>query len=60
MLALGCKIERDRGKRIIRIGQEQYVTDILENLKMSAAVHVGTPMAAKLTVEANSDQPLDK
>ncbi len=27
---------------------------------MSAAMHVGTPMAAKLTVEANSDQPLDK
>ena len=56
---LGCRIERDKGKRTLRLGQEQYVTDILEEFNMCSAVHVGTPMAAKTALEANSNQPLD-
>jgi hypothetical protein len=31
----------------------------MENFKMAAAVPIGTPMVAKLAVDANSDQPLD-
>jgi hypothetical protein len=56
---LGCRIERERGKRTLRLGQEQYVTDIREEFNMCSAVHVGTPMAAKIALEANSYQPLD-
>ncbi len=56
---LGCMIERDRGKRTLRLGQEQYVMDILEEFNMCSAVPVGTPMAAKTTLEANSHQSLD-
>jgi hypothetical protein len=56
---LGCKIERDKSKRILRLGQEQYITDILDEFNMSSSLHAGTPMAAKHSIEANSDQPLD-
>jgi len=57
---LGCKIERDRSKRILRLGQEQYITDILDEFNMSFSLLVGTPMASKPSLEVNSDQPLDK
>ncbi len=50
---LGCK-------KIIRFGQEQDVTDILNDFDMSSATLVGTPMAAKPTLDPNSDQPQDK
>ena len=56
---LGCRIDRDRGKRILRLGKEQYVTDILEYFNMSSSAIVGTPMAARLSLEADSDQPFD-
>jgi hypothetical protein len=37
---LGMTVERDRGNRIIRIGQQQYVLDMLERFST-----VGSPMA---------------
>ena len=57
---LGCRIERDKSKRILRLGQEQYITNILDELKMSSSLPIGTPMASKPSLEVNSDQPLDK
>jgi len=57
---LGCRIERARSKRIIRLGQEQYITDILDEFNMSSSLPVGTPMAAKPSIEVISDQPPDK
>ncbi len=57
---LGCRIERDRSKRILRLGHKQYITNILVEFNMSSSLHVGTPMAAKQPLEANSDQPLDR
>jgi len=56
---LAYKIERGRSKRILRLGQEQYITGILDEFNMSSSLHVGTPMASKPHIEVNSDQPLD-
>jgi len=56
---LECKFERDRTKRILRLGQEQYITDILDKFNMTSSLPAGTPMAAKPSIEVNSDQPLD-
>jgi hypothetical protein len=42
---LGMTVERDRGNRIIRIGQQQYVLDILERFNMVDCRPVGSPMA---------------
>jgi hypothetical protein len=42
---LGMTVERDRGNRIIRIGQQQYVLDMLERFNMMDCKPVGSPMA---------------
>jgi hypothetical protein len=42
---LGMTIERDRGNRIIMIGQQQYVLDMLERFNMMDCKPVGSPMA---------------
>jgi hypothetical protein len=43
---LGLTVERDRGNRIIMIGQQQYVLDMLERFKvMMDCKAVGSPMA---------------
>jgi hypothetical protein len=57
---LGCRIERDRSKRILRLSQDQYITDILYEFNMPTSVLVGTPMASKIALNVNSEQPLDK
>jgi hypothetical protein len=38
-------VERDRGNRIITIGQQQYVSDMLERFNMMDCKSVGSPMA---------------
>jgi hypothetical protein len=47
----GMTVERDRGSRIIRIGQQQYVLDMLESFNMVDCKPVGSPMA----VDASSN-----
>ena len=42
---LGMTVERDRGSRTIRIGQQQYVLDMLERFNMMGCKPVGSPMA---------------
>jgi hypothetical protein len=42
---LGMTFERARGSRIIRIGQQQYVLDMLERFNMMDCKPVGSPMA---------------
>jgi hypothetical protein len=42
---LGVTVERDRGSRTIRIGQQQYVLDMLERFNMVDYKPVGSPMA---------------
>jgi hypothetical protein len=42
---LGLTVEHDRGSRIIRIGQQQYVLDILERFNMMDCKPMGSPMA---------------
>jgi hypothetical protein len=42
---LGMTVEHDRGNRIIRIGQQQYVLDMLERSNMMDCKLVGSPMA---------------
>jgi hypothetical protein len=42
---LGMTVERDRGIRIIGIGQQQYVLDMLERFNMMGCKPVGSPMA---------------
>jgi hypothetical protein len=42
---LGMTVERDRGSRIIRIGQQQYVLDMLERFNMVACKPMGSPPA---------------
>jgi hypothetical protein len=42
---LGMTVERDRVNRIIRIGQQQYVLDVLERFNMVDCKPVGSPMA---------------
>jgi hypothetical protein len=42
---LGMTIERDRGNRIIMIGQQQYVLDMLERFNIMDCKPVGSPMA---------------
>jgi hypothetical protein len=42
---LGMTVESDRGSRIIRIGQQQYVLDMLERFNMMDCKPVGLPMA---------------
>jgi hypothetical protein len=41
---LGMTVERDRGNRIIRIGQQQYVLDMLERFNVVDCKPVGSPM----------------
>jgi hypothetical protein len=48
---LGMTVERDRGSRIIKIGQQQYVLDMLERFKMMDCKQVGSPV----TVDALSN-----
>jgi hypothetical protein len=42
---LGMTVERDRGNRIIKIRQHQYVLDMLERFNMVDCKPVGSPMA---------------
>jgi hypothetical protein len=42
---LGMRVERYRGNRFIRIGQQQYVLDMLERFNMMDCKPVGSPMA---------------
>jgi hypothetical protein len=42
---LGMTVERDRDNRIIRIGQQQYVLDMLERSNMVECKPMGSPMA---------------
>jgi hypothetical protein len=42
---LGMTVERDRGNRIIKIGQQQYVLDMLERFNRMDCKSVGSPMA---------------
>ena len=57
---LGCRIERDRSLNgILRIKQDQYITDILDEFDMSNATVAGTPMAANNSMEPSTDL-LDK
>jgi hypothetical protein len=41
---LGMTMERDRGNRIIRIGQQQYVLDMMKRFNMMDCKPVGSPM----------------
>jgi hypothetical protein len=56
---LGCIIERDREKRILRLSQDQYVSEIIEEFSMGSSTHVGTPMAAKAVSKPRSDKLLN-
>jgi hypothetical protein len=42
---LGMTVERDRGNRIIKTGQQPYVLDMLERFNMMDCKPVGSPMA---------------
>ena len=50
-------IKRDRSKRILRLGQEQRITDILDEFNMSSSVPVGTSIASKIALDVNSELP---
>ncbi len=56
---LGCRIVRDRDRRTLEFGHEQYVTDIIEEFGMSSYSLVGTKMAAKGVSKPGQDEPLD-
>jgi hypothetical protein len=43
---LSMTVESDRGNRIIKIGQQQHVLDMLERLNMVECKPAGSPMAA--------------
>ena len=43
---LGCSITRDRDRRLLRFGQSQYVSDILDEFGMASCSPTRTPMAA--------------
>jgi len=55
---LGCRIDRDREKRILRLNQEQYVSEIIEEFGMRSSTHVGTPMAAKVVSKPRNEKLL--
>jgi hypothetical protein len=42
---LGMTVERDRTARVVKLGQRQYILDMLERFNMSDAKLVSTPMA---------------
>jgi hypothetical protein len=44
---LGCRFNKDREKRILRLGQDQYVSDIIDEFGMGSSAPIGRPMAAK-------------
>jgi len=48
---LGCMIDIDRENKIIRLSQEQYVSEIIEEYGMGSSTPVGTPMAAKAVLK---------
>ena len=56
---LGCKIGRDRDKKTLEFGQEQYATKVIEEFGMSSSSHVGTPMASNAVSKPRHDEPLD-
>jgi hypothetical protein len=58
---LGMTVERDRGNRIIRIGQQQYVLDMLEGFNVMDCKPVGSPLAVDALsncVETPTSKPL--
>ena len=56
---LGFKILRDRPRRILRISQDQYIADILEDFGMSNATVAGTHMTAKQSTDVSTNNLLD-
>ena len=57
---LGCKIERDRPNRILRISQGQFITDTLGEFKMTTALVAGTLLQANFSKDQSTNEPLDK
>jgi hypothetical protein len=57
---IGCRIERDRPRRVLRMKHDQYIMDILDEFKMSNATVAGTPMAAKQSTKPSTTDLLDK
>ncbi len=46
-LLIGCRIEKNREKGILKFGQDQYVIEIVEEIGMASSTPLGIPMAAK-------------
>jgi hypothetical protein len=56
---LGCRIYRDREKRILRLSQDQYVSEITEEFGMGSSTLEGKPIAAKVVSKLRSDKLLN-
>ena len=57
---LGMSVERDRNARTLKMGQRQYVLDILERFGMNDCKLVSTPMVTDGVVDNTSElKPTD-
>lgn len=54
---LGCTITRDRQSRIIRIGQRQLLSDLLDEFGMHTCAPTGTPLPAKTVDSSDIESP---
>jgi hypothetical protein len=52
---MGMTVERDRATQVVKLGQRQYILDMLERLNMSDAKPVSTPMALGSMAESTDD-----
>ena len=52
---LGMTVERDRAARVVKLGQRQYILDMLERFNMLDAKPVSTPMALGSMAERTDD-----
>ena len=44
---LGCRIDRDREKRILRLSQDHHVSEIIDEFGVGSSTSIGTSMVAK-------------
>jgi hypothetical protein len=57
---LGCKVEQDKVRGIVRLTQEQYCTDILKRFQMDNCTPCSTPCETNLHLSASDSPPMDK
>jgi len=57
---LGCKVEQDLMKGMVRLTQEKYCNDVLTRFQMADANVVHTPCESNQNLQAADSPPLDK